>query len=105
LPPFPVRLCFPFCCPALPRARDLVRAVANEIGAGGVETDDQVAKVSIVGVGMRSHSGVAAKMFETLAREKVNIDMISTSEIKISVVIDLAKGEQAMRAVHTAFIG
>ena len=53
---------------------------------------------------MRSHSGVAAKMFETLAREGVNIDMISTSEIKISVVIDLAKGEQAMKAVHAAFL-
>ena len=56
-------------------------------------------------VGMKSHSGVAAKMFETLANAGVNIDMISTSEIKISVVIDLAKGEQAMKAVHAAFIG
>ena len=53
---------------------------------------------------MRSHSGVAAGMFEALANEGVNIDMISTSEIKISVVIDLAKGEQAMKAVHAAFL-
>ena len=53
---------------------------------------------------MRSHSGVAAKMFETLAHEGVNIDMISTSEIKISVVIELSRGEQAMRAVHKAFL-
>ena len=64
---------------------------------------EKIGKLSIVGVGMRSHSGVAAKMFETLAKEGVNIDMISTSEIKISVVIDLAKGEQAMKAVHAAF--
>ena len=54
---------------------------------------------------MRSHSGVAAKVFETLAKASVNIDMISTSEIKISVVIDLKRGEEAMRAVHEAFIG
>ena len=54
---------------------------------------------------MKSHTGVAGKLFETLAKEGVNIDMISTSEIKISVVIDLAKGEQAMKAVHEAFIG
>jgi aspartate kinase len=54
---------------------------------------------------MRSHSGVAGKMFEILAREGVNIEMISTSEIKISVVVDLDKGEQAIQAVHNAFIG
>jgi aspartate kinase len=53
---------------------------------------------------MKSHTGVAGKMFETLAREGVNIDMISTSEIKISVVVDLVKGEQAMKAVHAAFL-
>jgi aspartate kinase len=54
---------------------------------------------------MKSHTGVAAKMFEVLAREKVNIDMISTSEIKVSVVIDLGKAEQAMQSVHDAFVG
>jgi aspartate kinase len=54
---------------------------------------------------MRTHSGVAAKMFETLAREGINIEMISTSEIKISVLIDVSKGEQAVRAVHAAFLG
>ena len=54
---------------------------------------------------MKSHTGVAAKMFETLASEGINIDMISTSEIKLSVVVDLAKGEQAMKAVHAAFLG
>jgi aspartate kinase len=58
-----------------------------------------------VGVGMRSHSGVAAKMFETLAKEGINIEMISTSEIKISVIIELAKGESAMKAIHAAFLG
>jgi len=66
---------------------------------------DNIGKLSIVGVGMKSHTGVAGKMFETLAKEGVNIDMISTSEIKISIIIDLAKGEQAMRAVHGAFLG
>jgi len=54
---------------------------------------------------MKSHTGVAGKLFETLAREGVNIDMISTSEIKVSVVVDLTKGEQAMKAVHEAFLG
>jgi aspartate kinase len=76
-----------------------------EVGYREASSDEKIGKLSIVGVGMRSHSGVAAKMFETLAREGVNIGMISTSEIKISVVIDLAKGEQAMRAVHSAFLG
>jgi aspartate kinase len=67
--------------------------------------DEKIGKLSIVGVGMRSHPGVAARMFETLAEAGVNIDMISTSEIKVSVVVDLAKGEQAMRLVHQAFFG
>ena len=66
---------------------------------------EKIAKLSIVGVGMRSHSGVAAKLFESLAAAGVNIEMISTSEIKISVVIDLAKGDTAMKAVHAAFLG
>ena len=77
----------------------------KEIGFGEVIATDNIGKLSIVGVGMKSHTGVAGKMFETLAKEGVNIDMISTSEIKISVIIDLAKGEQAMRAVHGAFLG
>ena len=71
----------------------------------GMESLPRAGKLSIVGVGMKSHTGVAGKMFDTLAREGVNIDMISTSEIKISVVIDLAKGEAAMKAVHAAFLG
>ncbi len=77
----------------------------NEIGFKDVLTNEKIGKLSIVGVGMKSHTGVAGKMFETLANEGVNIDMISTSEIKISVVIDLAKGEAALKAIHAAFLG
>src|SRR3989338_4275278 len=77
--------------------------VGKEIGAGRVESDDRVAKVSIVGVGMRSHSGVAATMFTALAKEKINIQMISTSEIKISVGVDGKEGDKAVRALHKAF--
>ena len=86
------------------KAQKVIDHLRKEIGFADAITAEKIGKLSIVGVGMRSHSGVAAKMFETLAKEKINIDMISTSEIKISVVIDLAKGEQAMRAVHAAFI-
>ena len=75
------------------------------IGFRDVLATEKIGKLSIVGVGMKSHTDAAGKMFETLAKEGVNIEMISTSEIKISVVIDLAKGEQAMKAVHAAFIG
>lgn len=91
--------------PDLLKARKIMDALKSEIGFREVIANEGVAKLSIVGVGMRSHSGVAAKMFETLAREDINIDMISTSEIKISVVVDLAKGEAATRAVHEAFLG
>jgi len=81
-----------------------VKAAAAEIGASGVTFDSEVAKVSIVGLGMRSHAGVAARMFQTLAREGINIQMISTSEIKISVVIDAKYTELAVRVLHDAFI-
>jgi aspartate kinase len=91
--------------PDLPKARKVLDIVRSEVGIKEVVADENIGKLSIVGVGMRSHSGVAAKMFETLANEGVNIQMISTSEIKISVVVDLAKGESAMKAVHAAFIG
>ena len=74
-------------------------------GATWNPRDEQIGKLSVVGVGMRTHSGVAATMFETLAREGINIEMISTSEIKISVLVELSKGEQALRAVHEAFLG
>ncbi len=91
--------------PDLLKAQKVIDALKQEIHFEKVIATDNIGKLSIVGVGMKSHTGVAGKMFETLAREGVNIDMISTSEIKISVVVDLAKGEQAMRAVHDAFLG
>jgi aspartate kinase len=86
------------------KARKVLEGVQKEVGFKEAIADEKIGKLSIVGVGMRSHSGVAAKMFETLAQAGANIHMISTSEIKISVVIDLAKGEQATKAVHKAFL-
>jgi aspartate kinase len=91
--------------PDLLKAQKVIDGLKKEIGFAEVISTENIGKLSIVGVGMKSHSGVAGKMFETLAHEGINIDMISTSEIKISVVIDLAKGEQAMKAVHAAFLG
>ncbi len=87
----------------LPATLRVARSVSHRIGAGEVTTDEGVAKLSIVGIGMRSHSGVAAKMFEAMARERINIEMISTSEIKISCVIRKAHAERAVRAVHRTF--
>ena len=84
-------------------AEDIVRRVADEIGAAGVTHDDGIAKVSVVGAGMKSSPGVAAKMFRTLADEGVNIEMISTSTIRISVVIAASELERAARSLHTAF--
>jgi aspartate kinase len=81
----------------------LVDEVAREIGAEKVLGDQDIAKVSIVGLGMRNHAGVASKMFETLARENINIGLISTSEIKISCVIEGKYAELAVRALHDAF--
>jgi len=86
------------------KAIEQIQSVANEIGARGVASDTNVVKVSVVGLGMRSHAGVAAKMFEVLAREGINIEMISTSEIKISVVISEKYGELAVRALHEALV-
>ena len=88
----------------LPRALERVRSAAGTVGAGAVVHDAEVAKVSIVGLGMRSHAGVAARMFEVLAAEGINIQMISTSEIKISIVIDAKYAELAVRVLHDAFI-
>lgn len=84
-------------------ALTLVQGVAKEIGAKSVEVDAEIAKVSIVGVGMRSHSGVAARMFQALSHHGVNIMMISTSEIKISCVVEEKYMELAMRALHKEF--
>jgi len=91
--------------PDLLKARKVIEGLKGEIAYKEVIANEGIGKLSIVGVGMKSHTGVAGKMFEVLAQEGVNIDMISTSEIKISVVVDLARGEQAMKAVHAAFIG
>jgi len=77
--------------------------VAKEVGASGVVAQDGIAKISIIGVGMRSHPGVAADMFETLAGNHINIGMISTSEIKISVVIDLKDADKAANVLHEKF--
>jgi len=85
------------------KAKEVVKLAAKAIDAEGVETDDQISKVSIVGVGMRNHSGVAAKMFEVLGKEGVNIQMISTSEIRVSCVIHAKYTELAVRSLHTAF--
>ncbi|HQL10564.1 MAG TPA: aspartate kinase, partial [Lentisphaeria bacterium] len=90
--------------PDLLKAKQVLENLKPTIGYQAIITNENIGKLSIVGVGMKSHSGVAGKMFEVLAREGVNIDMISTSEIKISVVIDLAKGESAMKALHAAFV-
>jgi len=85
------------------KALKLIEDTAQKVGAGGVTSDDKVAKVSIIGVGMRSHCGVASKMFSALSAEGVNIQMISTSEIKISCVIEDKYTELAVRVLHDAF--
>ncbi|PYM06895.1 MAG: aspartate kinase [Candidatus Rokuibacteriota bacterium] len=85
------------------RASAALEDIARRVGAEGVQHDDRVAKISIVGVGMRSHSGVAARMFSVLSKEGINIQMISTSEIAVSCVIDEKYAELAVRALHDAF--
>jgi aspartate kinase len=85
----------------LERARASIAAFGDEIG--GADYDESICKVSIVGVGMKSHSGVAATAFNTMAENNINIEMISTSEIKISMVIDEKFGELAVRVLHEAY--
>ena len=85
------------------RAMDIEKRVAKEIGADDVRGNDDIAKVSVIGVGMKNHSGVASKMFTTLAEEGINIRLISTSEIRISCVVDEKYAELAVRALHSAF--
>jgi aspartate kinase len=87
----------------LPATREVMDRLVAELGLRGVESDDQIAKISIVGVGMRNHSGVAARMFEVLGKEGINIQSISTSEIKVSCVVAAKYTELAVRALHTAF--
>ena len=85
------------------KAVKIVEEVSQAIGAAGVKGNENISKVSIIGVGMRSHSGVASTMFETLSREGINIEMISTSEIKVSCIIDAKYTELAVRVLHEAF--
>ena len=75
----------------------------NELDAKGVIYGEDISKISVVGVGMRNHSGVAHRMFEALARNEINIEMISTSEIKVSVVIDTEQADKAMQVLHKEF--
>ena len=86
------------------RALDLARQAGDALRARSVEGDERIAKVSIVGLGMKDHAGVATRMFDTLAREGINIQMITTSEIKISVVIEEKYAELAVRTLHGAFL-
>ena len=85
------------------RAEQVLRTTAAEVGAREVRSDSKIAKVSIVGVGMRSHAGVARTMFQLLASENINIQMITTSEIKISCIISREDGPKALQVVHDAF--
>ena len=91
--------------PDLLTARAVIDSLKVDVGYQEVSSDENIAKLSIVGVGMKSHSGVAAKMFAALASQGINIEMISTSEIKISVLVELGDGDRAVRAVHYAFLG
>ena len=85
-------------------ALKIVDQIGRELDIADVVADENMAKVSVVGIGMKSHHGVAARMFEALARENINIQMISTSEIKISCVIDEANTERAVKAIHREFL-
>ena len=85
------------------RSLEIVRGVCDDLGARKVEGNDRIVKLSLVGVGMRSHAGIASRMFKALSQEGINIEMISTSEIKISVVIEEKYLELGVRALHTAF--
>jgi aspartate kinase len=87
----------------LAKAEALLKEIATDLGALEVDSDSKIAKVSIVGVGMRSHAGVASQMFEALAKEGINIQLITTSEIKITVVIEERYLELAVRALHSGF--
>jgi len=86
------------------RALGLAQDAASVISAQAVEGDDAIAKVSIVGLGMKDHAGVATRMFQVLAEEGINIQLISTSEIKVSVVIEEKYAELAVRTLHAAFV-
>jgi aspartate kinase len=88
----------------LKKAMAITKSLADDIGAGGVDTNQEIAKVSVVGLGMRSHAGVAASMFRVLADNGINIQMISTSEIKVSVVVASQQAELAVKKLHEALV-
>ena len=87
----------------LARAKLIVEKMAGDVGAEEIRYDEDIVKVSIVGLGMRSHAGVAARMFQLLAAESINIEAISTSEIKISCLVSSKYGELAVRSLHDGF--
>jgi len=87
----------------LPRVRATMDRMVEDVGAAGYTLDEDIAKVSLVGAGMKSHPGVAADMFAALAEEGINIEMISTSSIRISCLIRAADADRAVRAVHARF--
>lgn len=94
-----------FTIPAgdLAQAQKVIAGISKNVGVARVDADKEIAKVSVIGVGMRSHAGVAAKVFKTLSDAKINIQMISTSEIRISVVVEKKSGKAAVKALHAAF--
>ena len=85
------------------KAEAILQEVSISLEGGSIEVDDDIAKISIVGRGMRAHAGVASKMFQALAKSEINISMITTSEIKISVVIKKSEMTNAVSALHDAF--
>ena len=87
----------------LTRALDVLKKAKADIGHFDIKSSADVVKISVIGVGMRSHAGVAAQMFKTLSEKGINIHAISTSEIKVSVLIDAAYAELAVRALHSAY--
>lgn len=87
----------------LQQALEILQKTAGELGAGEVDSDDQIVKIALVGVGMRSHAAIASNMFKALSEEQINIRMISTSEIKVSVIVDEKYLELAVRTLHQAF--
>jgi len=87
----------------LRKALGVVKKSLKILKAKNIVCDENISKISVVGVGMRSHAGIASRMFDALAKKKINIDMISTSEIKISCVVRGNKGEEALRALHKEF--
>ena len=85
------------------KALEILTSIAKELNVSEVNGDNKIVKISLVGVGMRSHAGIASTMFEALAKEGINIRMISTSEIKVSVVVDEKYLELGVRSLHSAF--